>query len=317
MTTDTRTKRSDSTTEPDWNVAAIVAELRTLRDASLLARQRVGKPAKLPSRKVLAGIVEGLSAALFPNRLGTRELALESVDYFVGRTLDVTLRDLVAQVVLELHFASGEERVNSEQEQCARVIVYRFAESLPSIRALLETDILSAHMSNPAARNIDEVLVCYPGLTAMVHHRLAHSLHGLGVPLIARVIAAISHSLTGIDIHPGAKIGERFSIDHGTGIVIGETAVIGDGVRLFHGVTLGEMRFTAAARGERFQYETRHPTVEDDVVIYSGATILGPVTIGRRSVIGGNVWLTQNVPAGSHIAQAKARNEDFDGGSGI
>jgi serine O-acetyltransferase len=195
--------------------------------------------------------------------------------------------------------------------------VHEFASGLPQIRALLETDIQAAFEGDPAARSIDEVLVCYPGITAITHHRLAHLLNTLNVPLVARIIAEIAHSMTGIDIHPGARIDGSFFIDHGTGVVIGETAVIGKRVRLYHGVTLGAKRFQVDEDGTLVKGNARHPIVEDDVVIYANATILGRITIGRGSVIGGNVWLTRSVPANSNISQAQVRSENFDAGSGI
>lgn len=309
----------DSGLPSDWDgtIKSIVSELRTLRDASLAARDRVGRPAKLPSRKALAGIVEGLSAALFPNRLGARELASESADYFVGHTLDVTLRDLVEQVLRELHFVSKDEVASDEQRREAAAIVRQFASRLPEVRKLLESDIQAAYEGDPAARSPDEVLACYPGISAITHHRLAHVLFGLGAKLVARIIAEVAHSVTGIDIHPGAQISGNFFIDHGTGVVIGETAVIGQRVRLYQAVTLGAKRFPTDENGTLIKGNARHPIVEDDVVIYAGATILGRVTIGQGSVIGGNVWLTRSVPPGSNISQAKVRSEDFDGGSGI
>ena len=156
-----------------------------------------------------------------------------------------------------------------------------------------------------------------PALPPVIHHRLAHQLYRLGAPLVARVIAEIAHSATGIDIHPGAQIGESFFIDHGTGVVIGETAVIGRHVRLYQAVTLGAKRFDKDENGILVKGNARHPIVEDDVVIYAGATILGRITIGQGSTIGGNVWLTHSVPPGSHVSQAQVRSECFEGGAGI
>jgi serine O-acetyltransferase len=306
----------ESTSPAERAMDAIVAELRELRNASLAARQRSGNPLKLPSRRALAAIVEGFSTVLFPNRLGSRQLAHESVDYYVGHTLDETCRDLLEQVVMELQFSGGQID-HREEGRKAQDLVREFARGLPNIRRLLETDILAAYEGDPAARSIDEVLACYPGITAILHYRLAHSLHGLGLPLIARMIAEIAHSTTGIDIHPGAQIGSSFFIDHGTGVVIGETAVLGERVRLYHGVTLGAKRFSVDEEGALVKGNARHPIVEDEVVIYAGATILGRVTIGRGSVIGGNVWLTHSIPPGSQVSQAKLRSEAFDDGSGI
>ena len=301
----------------DWNIEQIVSELRALRERSLMARRRKDKPAKLPSRKALANIVESLSTALFPNRLGSRELGQESVDYFVGHTLDVTLGALVEEVLRELHFVAAGNTEIEEQRLKAVHLVRQFASRLPGIRALLESDIQAAFEGDPAARSSDEVLACYPGITAVTHHRLAHELYSLGVPLVARIIAEIAHSTTGIDIHPGAQIKGSFFIDHGTGVVIGETAVIGERVRLYQAVTLGAKRFPVDENGTLIKGTARHPIVEDDVVIYAGATILGRITIGKGSVIGGNVWVTRSVSPGSNITQAKSRSDEHDGGSGI
>jgi len=285
-------------------VDKIVAELRALRLASLESRQRHDRPPKLPSRKILAGVAEGLCAALFPSRLGSSELADEGIDHYVGHMLNMTLRELMVQVQHELHYHSNSEVLSNEDRAQSVVITQAFAKRLPEVRALLESDIMAAYEGDPAARNVDEVLVCYPGIMAIMHYRLAHVLHELGVPLIARMISEIAHSMTGIEIHPGAQIGARFFIDHGTGVVIGETAIIGQNVRLYQAVTLGAKRFPVDENGALVKGNLRHPIVEDDVVIYAGATILGRITIGRGSTIGGNVWLTRSVPPGSNISQA-------------
>ena len=288
----------------EGSIDDIVAELRAVRIASLEYRQRRDRPPKLPSRKALASIVEGLSAALFPNRLGLPDLNDEGIDYYVGYTLDVALRELVAQVGRELQFASGLETLSDADRSRAKEIVQSFAKRLPHIRGLLDSDLRAAYEGDPAARTMDEVLVCYPGITAIAHHRLAHELHKLGTPLTARMISEIAHSVTGIEIHPGAQIGPSFFIDHGTGVVIGETAIIGKHVRLYQAVTLGAKRFPVDEHGALVKGNLRHPIVEDEVVIYAGATILGRITIGRGSTIGGNIWLTRSVPAGSTISQA-------------
>ncbi|MBK6958077.1 MAG: serine acetyltransferase [Nitrosomonas sp.] len=300
------------------DVENIVAELRALRMASLQSRNRGhDKPPKLPSRKILMGVAEGLSAALFPNRLGSSEFADEGIDYYVGHTLNMTLRELMVQIQHELHYNSGLEVLSNEDREQSVAITQAFAKRLPEVRSLLESDIIAAYEGDPAARNVDEVLVCYPGIMAITHYRLAHVLHGLGAPLIARMFSEIAHSVTGIEIHPGAQIGGRFFIDHGTGVVIGETAIIGQNVRLYQAVTLGAKRFPVDENGALVKGNLRHPIVEDDVVIYAGATILGRITIGRGSTIGGNVWLTRSVPPGSNISQAQMRQEVFEGGAGI
>ena len=294
------------------DLASIVAQLHAARDRW---RQQQPRPRELsgrelPSREALAAILDDLRGALFPMRLGPPDLRQESEDYFVGHTLDKALHALLAQVRLELRYHArftGESNLPFDER--ALDIVRDFGAALPHIRELLDSDVLAAYRGDPAARSVDEVLVCYPGLHAVIHHRIAHRLHVLGTPLIARIVAELAHGDTGIDIHPGARIGSHFFIDHGTGVVIGETAVIGDNVRIYQAVTLGAKRFETDAEGALHKGGARHPIVEDDVVIYAGATVLGRITIGRGSSIGGNVWLTRSVPPGSRIAQASARDD--------
>ena len=294
------------------DLSSIVAQLHAARERW---RQQQPRPRELsgrelPSREALAAILDDLRGALFPMRLGPPDLRQESEDYFVGHTLDKALHALLAQVRLELRYhARFTGEANQPFDERALDIVRDFGAALPHIRELLDSDVLAAYRGDPAARSVDEVLVCYPGLHAMIHHRIAHHLHVLGTPLIARIVAELAHGDTGIDIHPGARIGSHFFIDHGTGVVIGETAVIGDNVRIYQAVTLGAKRFEADAEGALHKGGARHPIVEDDVVIYAGATVLGRITIGRGSSIGGNVWLTRSVPAGSRIAQASARDD--------
>lgn len=290
---------------PSPDIDAVVAALRDLRQEHLARRARAGRPPKLPSRQVLADLVAGISAALFPNRLGPPDLTEDSVDYFVGHTLDSHLRALLVQVKRELLFRSDTTALDDDALHRAHDIVHAFAHGLPDMRRQLETDLQAAYEGDPAAGSVDEVLVCYPGILAIIHHRIAHALHRLGAPLIARLISELAHTATGIDIHPGARIGSSFFIDHGTGVVIGETAVIGQRVRLYQAVTLGAKRFPVDENGQLIKGGARHPVVEDDVVIYAGATILGRVTIGRGAVIGGNVWLTRSVPPGSQVTQAR------------
>lgn len=289
---------------PDWGVEKLVAELRQLRLRSLENRHREHYPPKLPSKKVLNGILDNLAAVMFPNRLGLPDLTDEGIDYFVGHTLDSLLKELNKQIRLELQFEAEQHGNNYDTYAKAVEITRQFAAQLPTVRALIDTDIQAAYEGDPAASSIDEVLVCYPGILAVIHHRIAHTLYQLGSRLVARIIAELAHSATGIDIHPGAQIASHFFIDHGTGVVIGETAMIGRRVRLYQAVTLGAKRFAKDDNGLLVKGTTRHPILEDDVVIYAGATILGRVTIGRASTIGGNVWLTHSVPPESHITQA-------------
>ena len=300
---------SESIASKALGVDAIVRQLRELREASLLKRNRDDRPPKMPNRESLRQIVAGLAAAMFPNRLGKPVFVAEGIDFYVGHTLDHALQTLVGQLTRELHFVSGLADPTSGQREQALAIVRRFGAAIPRVRELLDTDIEAAFEGDPAARSSDEVLVCYPGIWAILHYRLAHLLYEAGAPLSARMIAELAHSETGIDIHPGARIGERFFIDHGTGVVIGETAVIGRNVRLYQQVTLGAKRFPVGEDGSVVKGRERHPIVEDDVVVYAGATVLGRVTIGQGSVIGGNVWLTRSVPPGSNVAQAQASNE--------
>ena len=304
-------------------LAHVVAELRGVRERWRTAQRRPRDlPGReLPSRDELAAIVQALRGALFPMRLGPPDLRPQDEDDWVGRTLGTAFDALLVQVRLELRHAARQQALADDDaapddaaiESRARALVGDFAASLASIRERLDTDVLAAFHGDPAARSVDEVLICYPGIEAMIHHRLAHRLHGLGVPLLARIVAELAHGSTGIDIHPGAQIGAGFFIDHGTGVVIGETAVIGDRVRVYQAVTLGAKRFPVDADGNLHKGLPRHPIVEDDVVIYAGATVLGRITLGRGSTIGGNVWLTRSVPAGSHVSQAGLQSDVADG----
>ncbi len=301
----------------DFGIDELVIKLRELREQSLEIRQRKDSPPKLPSRKELQVIIDGLGAVLFPNRLGSPDLNDEGIDYFVGLTLDTLCRELHKQIRRELQFVSGHAEPDDGAYEQSVAITGEFVRRLPEIRALLDTDIQSAYQGDPAARSPDEVLVCYPGITAILHHRFANVLYQLGAPLVARMISELAHSATGIDIHPGATIDQSFFIDHGTGVVIGETAIIGKRVRVYQAVTLGAKRFQKDDNGMLVKGNARHPIVEDDVVIYAGATILGRITIGTGSTIGGNVWLTHSVAPFSNITQASTRSELFIDGGGI
>lgn len=291
-----------------FDLDGVVSGLRAARQQWRVQQQRPREVQgrELPSREVLAEVVEGLRGALFPMRLGPPDLRPDSEDFYVGHTLATTLGALRGQVLLELrHDARARGGApDAALEGAAHQAVLTFAQSLPTLRQTLDADVLEAWRGDPAARSVDEVLLCYPGIRATINHRIAHRLYRLGAPLVARVIAELAHGETGIDIHPGAQIGAGLFIDHGTGVVIGETAVLGLRVRLYQNVTLGAKRFHKDADGSLKKGAPRHPVVEDDVVIYAGATVLGRVTIGRGSVIGGNVWLTRSVPPGSHITQA-------------
>ncbi|NIC43776.1 serine O-acetyltransferase EpsC [Aquabacterium sp. A08] len=290
------------------DVGAVVAELKSVRRSWRAAQGRSLEPGgrDLPSRDVLQAILADLRGVLFPMRLGPPELRQEVEDYYVGVTLDKALHALLGQVRLELQHSARHAHLSPREiEARALTIVQAFADALPGIRRLLDTDVLAAFHGDPAAHSVDEVLLCYPGVHAIINHRLAHTLHGLGATMLARLIAEIAHGETGIDIHPGARIGSGFFIDHGTGVVIGETATIGERVRIYQAVTLGAKRFPVDAQGHLKKGLPRHPNIEDDVVIYAGATVLGRVTIGAGATIGGNLWVTHDVPPGVHLTQAR------------
>ncbi|UCF79243.1 MAG: serine acetyltransferase [Candidatus Eiseniibacteriota bacterium] len=308
----------DSAEENKSTLALVVEELCTANEAwgSPVTRHPDGQ--SLPSRDAVIKTVEALRSVIFPGYFGTSDLSADSMRFHVGSTLDWVLRTMQEQVRRGLCFVCDAHPDRyPECEQQALAITKRFLGRLPAVRKLLATDVQAAYEGDPAARSPDETIFCYPGVLAVTSYRLAHELHVLGVPLIPRMITEQAHSLTGIDIHPGARIGESFFIDHGTGVVIGETCIIGSRVRIYQGVTLGAKSFPLDADGKPIKGVDRHPVVEDDVIIYSGATILGRVFIGKGSVIGGNVWLTHSVPPGSRISQAQAGQGRLQDGAGI
>jgi len=272
---------------------------------------------ELPSKDNLGRFVEDISGALFPMRLGPPGLKEEREDEFVKESLGRAFKLLAVQLEVEWVARDFKEIKRGELSDRINKVLGWLLEVLPEIRETLDRDLLAAYQGDPAARSIDEVFACYPGFRAVIHHRLAHLLHEAGAPLLARVISEVAHSKTGIDIHPGARIGPGFFIDHGTGVVIGETTIIGEKVRLYQAVTLGSKGFRPGHSGELAKGYPRHPIVEDDVVIYAGATVLGRITIGRGSTIGGNVWLTRSVPPGSHVTQAHASEKLLGDGAGI
>ncbi len=272
----------------------------------------------LPSRDAVIDIVEDLRSVVFPGYFGTSDLNDESLHYFVGATLARAMRSLEEQVRRGVAF--GERHDYETCDHCAdtaQQVTKSFLARVPAIRRLVRSDVEAAYEGDPALKSRDEAIFAYPGIFAVTNQRIAHELHVLGVPLIPRIITEHAHTITGIDIHPGAAIGEKFFIDHGTGVVVGETAVIGDRVRLYQGVTLGAKSFPLDQNGNPIKGVPRHPIVEDDVVVYAGATILGRITIGKGSSVGGNVWLTSSVPPGTRVTQAEVRDQRHSHGSGI
>jgi serine O-acetyltransferase len=282
-------------------------------------KQKGGRPAILPSRDVVVTLVENLRSVLFPGYFGVSEVSSANMRFHVGSTLDQVIRVLNEQIRRGLCFscAGDTPELCAECEQNALNMTLEFLKRLPEVQRLLSSDVTAAYDGDPAATSPDETIFCYPGLLAITNFRLAHELHLLKVPIIPRMMTEHAHSITGIDIHPGATIQEGLFIDHGTGVVIGETCEIGRRVRIYQGVTLGAKSMPVDENGNPIKGMPRHPIVEDDVVIYSGATILGRVTMGKGSIIGGNVWLTRSVPLGSRITQAQVRQDIFTDGGGI
>jgi len=261
----------------------------------------------LPSKQAVIEILEDLLSIIFPGYFGNVKINKSNIKYFIGNTLSSIYSRLVSEVEKSLKYLSRNFNVASEEicRKRAKMIVKEVLEKLPEIRAMLSGDIQAAYDGDPAAKSTDEVILSYPCILAIATYRIAHELYVRGVPLIPRIMTEYAHSKTGIDIHPGAKIGRNFFIDHGTGVVVGETTEIGDNVKIYQGVTLGALSFPKDERGKIIKGSKRHPTVGDNVVIYSGATILGGQTvIGDDAVIGGNAWITSSVPSGTKVIVA-------------
>jgi serine O-acetyltransferase len=285
---------------------AVVDQLAA--EATLLTGIPGGR-AVLPSREAVIQIVEDLRSVFFPGYFGTSDVRAEALHFYLGATLERALNTLEEQVRRAFaFFARHDYHQCAHCAEASRHAAAGFLAGVPEIQRLVRSDVEAAYEGDPALKTRDEAIFAYPGVFAVTNQRVAHRLHVLGVPLIPRIITEYAHTLTGIDIHPGARIGERFFIDHGTGVVVGETAVLGDRVRLYQGVTLGAKSFPLDEHGKPIKGIDRHPIVEDDVVIYSGATILGRIVIGKGSSIGGNVWLTQPVPPNSRITQQELRD---------
>lgn len=282
---------------------AITESIRQLSDykhfQNLSHQQREGTP--LPSSDVLEEIVRLTRSILFPGYFGRSAVDRHTIRYHIGVSVEELHRLLTEQVMAGLCFSTDME----EPKGKAAEIAMQFITYLPGIRECLATDVEATYLGDPASKSFGEVIFCYPAIRAISNYRIAHKLLELGVPLIPRIITEMAHSETGIDIHPGAAIGNGFTIDHGTGVVIGETSVIGNNVKLYQGVTLGAKSFPLDETGKPIKGIARHPILEDDVIIYSNSTILGRVTIGKGAIIGGNIWVDHDVPAGARIVQTK------------
>lgn len=274
--------------------------------------------APLPSVDMVKRIVALVKNIIFPDYFEKRQPDEAIRSYHIGVAMEELVKLLTKQIAHGLQFCEhceGErtkDQVYGEAENKALA----FIDALPEIKRLLYTDVQAMFDNDPAAPNYGEVIFCYPSMNTMTHYRVAHKLYLLDVPVIPRIITELAHSKTGIDIHPGAQIGEYFAIDHGTGVVIGETTIIGNHVTLYQGVTLGAKSFKYDENGNMLNIP-RHPIIEDNVTVYSNASILGRITIGHDSTIGGNIWLTHSVPPNSKILQSKAVDAAFTDGAGI
>ncbi|MFH1060506.1 MAG: serine acetyltransferase [Pseudomonadota bacterium] len=259
-------------------------------------------PVPIPSRRAVINIIEQGRRILFPGYYSNERLDDVNLPYHLGREVTELYEDLARQITWAVrHDCYRYEQECSLCEDQGHQKALEFVRALPELRRVLGGDVRAAYEGDPASASFDEIIFSYPGLMAITVYRLAHELYHLSVPLLPRIMTEYAHGLTGIDIHPGAHIGERFFIDHGTGVVIGQTAVLGDRVRIYQGVTLGALSLPRDAN-DALRSQRRHPTIEDDVTIYSGATILGGQTVvGAGSVIGGNVWLTESVPPGTKV----------------
>jgi len=285
---------------------AVVAELSNICGyASLAHLSRNNKP--MPSVERLAEIVELLRQVLFPGYFGESDFTPETLRYYIGAKLDRIHRLLAEEITRGRCFSC--DLTNDEEcrrcEETSLGTATKFVGRLPEVRRLLATDVEAAYEGDPAATSHGETIYCYPSIYAMTNYRIAHELHQLDVPLIPRIITEMAHTKTGIDLHPGARIGEKFFMDHGTGIVVGGTSIIGKGVKVYQGVTLGAKSFPLDENGKPIKGIPRHPIVEDGVVIYANATVLGRVTIGRNAVIGGNTWVMQDIPPEGKVQGAR------------
>jgi serine O-acetyltransferase len=260
----------------------------------------------LPSESNLKEIVSLSRAVIFPGYFGDSAVHSNTLLYHTGVNIERLFGLLVTEIYAALCFDDVTDELDKLNAMATELAV-RFIETLPKLRKVMATDVEAAYLGDPAAKSFGEVISCYPVIRAICNYRIAHQLLMLDVPLLPRIITEMAHRETGIDIHPGAVIGSYFTIDHGTGVVIGETCIIGNHVKLYQGVTLGARSFDLDDNGLPIKGIERHPILEDDVIIYSNATILGRITIGRGAVVGGNIWVTEDVPAYGKITQSAAR----------
>ena len=261
----------------------------------------------LPSEQAVREFIALVRSTIFPGYYSSSSLHDSTITYHLGVAVERMHRVLAKQILYSLCFAEQEickgESCNSEQEYKALNTAGAFISYLPELRRMLALDVEAAYQGDPAAESIGEIICCYPSLKAITYHRIAHKLYELQVPLLPRIISEIAHSETGIDIHPAARIGESFFIDHGTGVVIGATCIIGSRVKLYQGVTLGAKSFPKADDGSLIKGIERHPIIGDNVIVYSNTTLLGRINIGESARIGANMWITEDVPAGQSLSR--------------
>jgi serine O-acetyltransferase len=300
---------SQQSTESKWSETGLPALVDDIiRNYETIGSMDHLEGKDLPSKKVVTEVLEDLLTVFFPGYLGKKGITKSNIKYFLGNTLTSVYARLTDEVDKSLKYICRKIKECPEDicQQRAQVIVKQFLEKIPEIRSLLSGDIEAAYNGDPAAASDEEVILSYPCVMAITTYRIAHELYLRGVPLIPRIMSEHVHSQTGIDIHPGAKIGKNFFIDHGTGVVIGETADIGDNVKIYQGVTLGALSFPKDEKGRIIRGIKRHPSIGNNVVIYSGATLLGAeAVVGDDVVIGGNVWITSHVASGTQITIAQ------------
>ncbi len=299
----------ESTSRREDKIADIVKELSRPENLQSVCHMRwQGEP--LPSQQAVEEIVHLCRSLIFPGFFGDAHINKYNVEYHTGICTEKLYALLVDQIMAGLCYDEDCDKA-PDLEQIRPQAEYKalsFIESLPELRRILGTDVRATYLGDPAALSTEEVIYCYPAIRAITNYRIAHRLLQLQVPIIPRMIGEIAHRETGIDIHPGATIGESFTIDHGTGVVIGATAIIGRNVKLYQGVTLGAKSFDTDSDGNPVKGIPRHPIIGDNVVIYSNASILGRINIGSDAVIGGNIWVTEDVAEGEKLVQAKANN---------
>ncbi len=264
---------------------------------------------EMPSIEVLGEIVLLVRSILFPGYFGNSNVNADTLIYHVGLNVEKLLSLLSGQIKAGLCFENQNEGSNKDLSKIAKEKAFALIEQLPDIKKQLYTDVISAYNGDPAAKSLGEIVFCYPGIRAISNYRFANALLKLDVPLIPRIISEMAHSETGIDIHPGATIGSYFTIDHGTGVVIGETTVIGDNVKIYQGVTLGAKSFPLDKNGNPIKGIDRHPKIGNNVIIYSNSTVLGNIKVGDGAIIGGNIWVDSEVPAGARLLQQEKRSE--------